>query len=533
MSLKNLGSIVLMAALTLSVAAAASAQQHKPRPRLARGQTTNWTPHAGANALVGGLVTQNIGPGLTPAQLATTILGAGVAIQNVTFTGANVAAGTFQGGTGIIGFESGIVLSTGDMNSIVGPNVSDSTTTINGTPGDPQLDALIPGYTTFDSCVLEFDFACPQTQTLSFQFVFASEEFNEWVNSPYNDVFGFFVNGVNIAIVPGTTTTPVSINNVNCNNPYAPPTGAHCSQYLNNDLTDGGGTINTEMDGLTLVFTATANVNPGWNHIKLAIADAGDQVLDSNVFIRAGSLTCGTPGPVCELPMPALELGAAPQATAAGVAFTHPIRTIATNGLAGQHVTVSSVTASFNGSGVVVPANVSIAPALPVTGQPALSTFSWTPTASQAGTWRFVYHLVDQLGATGVGSVQIDVASGGYPDESAWLVAAWAPADISVGQNDWLLIDLTNAQWFPVTETDTPDWHIPYDPSLLGFEAWFQVGLVDSATFPSDPVKTSNGIHITIGLSTIQSYGPTSGITLWSNTPPLLDTDFQVHFLIL
>ena len=519
---------IVSAALVLLAAGLVNAQQQ--RLQLPPGVTTNWV----APAEPVGLTTQNLSPpALTAGDLAANIIGLGVTIQNVTFTGSNLAAGTFQGGTGIIGFESGIVLSSGNMNSIVGPNSNDATTTQNLTGGDPDLQALIPGYTVHDSCALEFDFSCPTTQILTFQFVFASEEYNEWVNSAFNDVFGFFVNGQNIAIVPGTPSTPVSINNVNCNNPYNPPSGSHCSQFVNNDLSDGGGAVNTEMDGLTLLFSATVAVNPGLNHIKLAIADAGDDVLDSNVFIRAGSLVCGNPGPVCELPMPALELGAGPQVGTVGTPVIHPIRAIATNGLAGEQVTVTGVAVTKNGVSVGMPGAVSIMPALPVMGQPALSAFSWTPAASDVGTWMFVYSLLDQLGAAGIGTVRIDVATGGTDDIDAFLLASAAPAFIDIGGGDVLLVDFVQWQWWVVQEDDIPDFEIPDDPALIGLQAYFQVGIYDPVHFPLDPIKSSNGLHVTVGVSTIESYGPASGINLWSTTPPLLDTDFTVQFLIL
>jgi hypothetical protein len=123
---------------------------------------------------------------LTPTDLVQAMIGSGPngpIISNITYTGANIAAGTFSGGTGIIGFENGIILSSGNIASVVGPNVSDNTTTDNGQPGDPDLDNLIPGYQTFDATVLEFDFECQDLQVISFQYVFASEEYNEYVNS--------------------------------------------------------------------------------------------------------------------------------------------------------------------------------------------------------------------------------------------------------------------------------------------------------------------------------------------------------------
>ncbi len=206
------------------------------------------------------------------------------------YYGINHAAGTFSGGAGIIGFDNGIVLSTGKISDVVGPNKEDATTTANGQPGDPDLDSLIPGYTTFDRAALEFDFI-PNTNVLTFDYVFGSEEYNEYVNSPYNNIFGFFLNGKNVAIIPGTTT-PVSINNVNGGNPYGSSNAKNKEYFRNNDLNDGGGSINTELDGLTVVLKVTVNVNPGvTNHIKLAIADAGDSVLDSDVFIKGGSFS--------------------------------------------------------------------------------------------------------------------------------------------------------------------------------------------------------------------------------------------------
>ncbi len=235
-------------------------------------------------------------PTASVTQLLQCLLGPDVTVSNAVLTAAPLAAGTFTGALSVIGFDQGIILSSGDVGTLAGPNLGDATSTDNMAPGDPDLDALIPGYMTFDAAILEFDFTCPTAQDVVFQYVFGSEEYNEWVNTPYNDVFGFFLNGTNIALAPAGCSnagSPVSINNVNCGNPYI-GTGPNCNCYRNNSLTDGGGFINTELDGLTQVFFATGTILPGTNHIKIAIADAGDQVLDSDVMIRCQSFTCGT-----------------------------------------------------------------------------------------------------------------------------------------------------------------------------------------------------------------------------------------------
>ena len=229
---------------------------------------------------------------VTPDDLAQSLAGAGVTISNVTFTGNAQAAGSFTGGNGIIGFPDGIILSSGMATSVVGPNDVGNVTTDFAGAGDADLDPLTGGAgATQDAAVLEFDFV-PQGSTVSFLYVFSSDEYNEYVNSEFNDVFAFFVNGTNCALVGGD---PVSINTINNGNPFGTPPILHPELYINNDLDDGGATLDTQMDGLTEVLTCQANVNSGaTNHMKLAIADVSDGILDANVFIQAGSLQACT-----------------------------------------------------------------------------------------------------------------------------------------------------------------------------------------------------------------------------------------------
>src|SRR3989441_6074077 len=226
--------------------------------------------------------------GVTPTSLAQSLAGAGVTISNVTYAGTTKSSGQFQGGTTIIGFDSGVILSSGFATDVIGPNKSDSTSKVLGTGSDADLTAL-SGFPTFDKTVLEFDLV-PQASTLTFQYVFASEEYNEFANTQFNDVFAFFVNGTNCATVPGTVPPkPVSINTINGGNQLG-VNPKNPALYRNNDLSDGPALIDTEADGLTVVLTCATAVNAGvTNHIKLAIADASDPVLDSYVFLKAGS----------------------------------------------------------------------------------------------------------------------------------------------------------------------------------------------------------------------------------------------------
>ncbi len=362
------------------------------RSNLALGES-NWRPQP--PGLTDGLsaTTTDLNT-LTPQDLVDELLGAGVTSSNITFNGAPISGGIFTGGTGIFGFERGIVLSTGDVGTIAGPlNTLAGASTITGFPGDPDLEALA-GVGTNDAAILEFDFECPQSTTASFQFVFASEEYNEYVFQ-FNDAFGLFVNGVNIALVPGTMDA-VTINNVNCGNPYAAPAGGvNCSRYVNNDCFDiPPGTypcaaVNTEMDGMTQVFSAVATLNPGVNHIKLAVADALDTVWDSNILIRGNSLVCSAPAPVFDPPSPC---GQTLSATV-GSPFDFTAVALATNGLSGQTVSIDAT-----GSQAALMGGT-FTPSLPTTPAPTVTTqFNWTPTPADVGLHTIVLTATDQLG---------------------------------------------------------------------------------------------------------------------------------------
>ena len=252
-----------------------------------------------------GLTVTDLNHGVSAADLANALVGAGVTISNITFTGNARAAGLFNGGASILGFDSGIVLDSGFVQTLVddppcgrgveGPNDCYEPLNANSTdfalPGDSDL-TLLSGFPTFDAVVLEFDFV-PQFSVVQFQYVFSSEEYSDYSNTPFNDVFAFFVNGINCALVPGTTE-PVSINTINNGNDAGGDTTPHHPEFFLDNVRPAV-TIDTQMDGLTPVFTCTADVSPGVsNHMKLAISDASDPILDSAAFLKAQSLVSGT-----------------------------------------------------------------------------------------------------------------------------------------------------------------------------------------------------------------------------------------------
>lgn len=236
------------------------------------------------------------------------LLGNGVQIGNVRFTGQKHAIGFFEDQTSQIGIKNGILLTSGNALFAVGPNKSPRSGWASDAAGDDELDAIARGK-TYDASVLEFDFVTV-SENLSFQFVFASEEYLEYVGSKFNDVFAFFVEGpglekTNIAMLPDGIT-PITVNTVNnelngqyyIDNTYINTTDPFIWDVRNRKVIENKNYLqeevlpkhNIQFDGFTHVLEARCVVVPNKvYHIKIAIADVGDGILDSGVILKGGS----------------------------------------------------------------------------------------------------------------------------------------------------------------------------------------------------------------------------------------------------
>lgn len=243
---------------------------------------------------------------VTPAQtaqaLAQRLAGNGVAITNATLTCANNANGNFTANN--FPLDSGIVLTTGlsaTQGSFYGVNGAQNflASFNNGTAGDAALNTL-SGQNTKDACTLEFD-VVPKGDSLKFQYVFSSEEYINATCGQYNDAFAFFISGPgipgqqNMALVPGTNI-PVTINSINSGIPGPGHNIANClamgpgSPFTGYFVDNSNSAVMTHK-GMTTVLEASHDVIPcSTYHLKMVIADAGNYLYDSGVFIKAGSL---------------------------------------------------------------------------------------------------------------------------------------------------------------------------------------------------------------------------------------------------
>lgn len=387
-----------------------------------------------------------ITPGVTPTTLINSLVGSSMTITNVTLNCPNNAYGTFSNGlTTNMGISNGIILTTGSATNAIGPNNTPSAGTCNNINfADPQLTSLAP-LATHDPCILEFDIV-PQCNTLTVRFVFGSEEYPEFSNGGYNDAFGFWITGPGPACQPGyynntnvatlPNGTQVSINNVNNGTSNSGPC-THCAYYVNNN---GGPTI--QYDGFTTVLTRTVNLCACQTyHWKIAIADAGDCVYDSGVFLDF--LQCSTALTATATSTPASCSGCNGTATATPTGngpFTYSWAPsggnaqTATGLCPGTYtctvddavacspptviaVTVGSSTVSVTNA--IVPANVTCnggcngtATANPTSGNGPY-VYAWSPSGGNAQTatglcpGNYTVSITDGNGCTGTGSVTI------------------------------------------------------------------------------------------------------------------------------
>ncbi|PSL16564.1 Hint domain-containing protein [Shimia abyssi] len=216
--------------------------------------------------------------------MANEIFGDGVQVESATYVGANGSSGIFRNGDSVspdaTPSDRGVILSTGNARDFSNRNggfnqSSGTSANTSGEDNNPEFNA-IAGTNTFDASYLTVEFI-PTGDTMTMQFVFASEEYPEFTNSVYQDFVSVNINGNEVPLTVGNGE--VDPNNIN--------DGQNESLFVDNT----GGAYNTEMDGFTLTMTLTIPVNDGvLNIIRFAIADVSDSSYDSSLLIASGSV---------------------------------------------------------------------------------------------------------------------------------------------------------------------------------------------------------------------------------------------------
>lgn len=221
--------------------------------------------------------------------------------QNVSgdsFTIGKNSYGSFTNSSPNFPFQSGIVLSTWSSTKSPGPFVRNQGGDSNLWLGDPDLDQAL-NINSINASVLEFDFT-PLTNTISFNYFFASNEYQDDFPCKYSDGFSFLIKEKgstaayqNLAVIPGTTT-PVSSKNIHpaINVTNLTPCAASNESYFGQFNNQATNTSPINYAGQTKVLNAQTNVIAGTTyHIKLVIGDDRNPYYDSAIFIESGSFT--------------------------------------------------------------------------------------------------------------------------------------------------------------------------------------------------------------------------------------------------
>ena len=269
--------------------------------------------------------------------------GQGVVVGNIKVKGYPLSTLSFTSTGNVLKLQKGLILSSGNSYNIAGYNNSHNQSSTFGDVMKPEADQDLAGIIKgklYDICSIEFDFV-PLDNSIQFNYQFGSDEYPEYVDSPYNDVFAFIISddstSENIALIPGTQV-PVSINTVNFktnsehfidNNLYKQvtikrqePLKSAFKGTLTGRVLRGIGSIftvsrpaagdqvviqpdaelmkkldpnlyrNLRYDGITNKLIAQAYVTPYKKYrLKIILADVADNIYDSGVFIEDRSLT--------------------------------------------------------------------------------------------------------------------------------------------------------------------------------------------------------------------------------------------------
>lgn len=226
-------------------------------------------------------------------QNSSCILVENVVISGWDFGRENRSFGYFDRNGSDFEMEKGIILSTGGSLNAVGPNDYIQSFSSASWSGDQDLEDAINVSRTFNATILEFDFTANNTNKVSFDYLFASEQYlrkQDTGSCDYTDGFAFLIKESgstnpyqNLAVIPGTNI-PIKSNNVRGGGEKCPAANPEYFGHYNANESP------TNFNGQTKILTATTSVIPGVKyHLKLVIADQGNGLYDSGVFLKAGS----------------------------------------------------------------------------------------------------------------------------------------------------------------------------------------------------------------------------------------------------
>jgi len=223
-------------------------------------------------------------------------------VSGDSFTAGQNSYGYFNAENTTFPLKEGVILSTFKSRSAIGPYVSGQNGGGNNSwLGDADLNQAL-GINSVNATVLEFDFV-PLTNFISFNYIFASNEYQAYFPCEFSDGFAFLIKEKgstddykNLAVLPGTSI-PVSSKNVHLltnsftdSQGFTHPGCPGINESYFNGFNSASSPIN--FSGQTIKLNAQSDVVAGKTyHIKLVIADDKEEYFDSAIFLEAGSFS--------------------------------------------------------------------------------------------------------------------------------------------------------------------------------------------------------------------------------------------------
>ena len=184
------------------------------------------------------------------------------------------AFGYFLSDTNTLEINQGLVLSTGKICSLIGPNLESGVSTNLSYVFQSNWHDSINGY---DLCIVEFDYITLK-DSVKFNIQFGSEEYPKFVNTIFADFFNIYLSGNEFQEpkhIAKISNENISVNSVNAavNNNF----------YIDNSSKS----LNVEFNGLTKKISVKEKITPNLKyHLTFVIGDVGDAINDSGVFIE-------------------------------------------------------------------------------------------------------------------------------------------------------------------------------------------------------------------------------------------------------
>lgn len=205
-----------------------------------------------------------------------------IRIENIQYTGNIHSIGLFTNNCCELSINRGIIISTGNVWDAVGPNILPGCGEYQYFEGDKELETIANGK-TFDAAFVEFDFSA-NSDSISFEYIFASEEYPFYINKGLNDSFAFFVSDLNTNEKRNLAlygNNPVMVDQTNSSNKsFLKPNNKKNSCLY----------ASLQFNGITEMFTGGMKIIPyKMYHFKICIADVGDGKFDSAIMMRAKS----------------------------------------------------------------------------------------------------------------------------------------------------------------------------------------------------------------------------------------------------